>query len=80
MSDDGGPAFPTEGQIYEISENHGGGHSITMIGGVTVRDYFAAKALPALVKSAVDLDHKSWDATAQHAYVIADAMLKERAK
>ena len=45
---------------------------------MTLRDYFAGKALPELVRTALDLDHKSWDATAAHAYMIADAMLKAR--
>jgi hypothetical protein len=42
------------------------------------RDYFAAAALQPLVTSAIELDHVKWDATAQHAYLIADAMLKAR--
>lgn len=37
-------------------------------------------ALPALVKSALDENHVAWGATAQHAYIIADAMLEERTK
>ena len=43
-----------------------------------LRDYFAAQALPALVKEALDQNHKEWDATAEHAYLIADAMLEAR--
>jgi len=50
------------------------------VSGMTLRDYFAAKALSPLVYEALRLDHKSWDATAQHAYIIADAMLAEREK
>lgn len=46
--------------------------------GMSLRDYFAAAALPALVATALDLDHVKWDATAEHAYIIADAMIKER--
>ena len=46
--------------------------------GMTLRDYFAAAALPTLVTSAIELDHVKWDATAQHAYLCADAMLKAR--
>lgn len=45
---------------------------------MTLRDYFAAQALAPLVKEALKLDHKSWEATAQHAYFIADSMLEER--
>jgi hypothetical protein len=42
------------------------------------RDHFASAALQPLVTSAIELDHVKWDATAQHAYLIADAMLKAR--
>jgi len=45
---------------------------------VSLRDYFAAAAMQPLVTSAIELDHVKWDATAQHAYLIADAMLKAR--
>jgi hypothetical protein len=45
---------------------------------MTLRDYFAAAALQTLVTSAIELDHVKWDATAQHAYLIADAMIKAR--
>jgi hypothetical protein len=44
----------------------------------SLRDYFAAAAMQPLVTSAIELDHVKWDATAQHAYLIADAMLKAR--
>lgn len=70
---DGGPAFPHDNQ--ELID----GHRIAQPG-MTLRDYFAAAALPALVASALDLDHVKWDAAAEHAYTIADAMLKERSK
>ena len=62
---DGGPAFPTPPGIQHND-------------GITMRDYFAAAALQPLVTSAIELDHVKWDATAQHAYLIADAMLKAR--
>lgn len=45
---------------------------------ISLRDYFAAAALQPLVTSAIELDHSKWDAAAQHAYLIADAMLKAR--
>ena len=44
----------------------------------TLRDWFAGQALGALVKEALEWDHKSWAATAEHAYIIADAMLSAR--
>ena len=54
---------------------HDGGHQ-----GMTLRDYFAAKAMAALV--ARDVDEPNDDASyyASQAYTVADAMLAERAK
>jgi hypothetical protein len=62
---EGGPAFPT-----------------TNVGwpGMSLRDWFAGRALSALATEALRLDHKLWGATARHAYIIADAMLAERAR
>ena len=40
--------------------------------GLTIRDYFAAKAMQALAQG------NYFDATARQAYMIADAMLKAR--
>ena len=80
---DGGPAFalgPTASTMKPHAE--GGGHMIVthygMERGISIRDYFAAAALQALVTSAIELDHVKWDAAAQHAYLCADAMLKAR--
>jgi hypothetical protein len=42
--------------------------------GMTLRDYFAAKAMQALAQG------NYFDATARQAYMIADAMLREREK
>jgi len=64
------PAFPGMDYVSQYGKkNHEG---------MTLRDYFAAAALQPLVTSAIELDHVKWDATAQHAYLIADAMLKAR--
>lgn len=66
---DGGPAFPILGQIaphgvvYDCRE------------GMTLRDYFAAKALPALI--ALYETNFSGEIT-QKAYFYADAMLESR--
>lgn len=62
---DGGPAFPTTMPGFNKE-------------GMSLRDYFAAAALPVLVKEGLRLDHKSWDATVEHSYIIAEAMLRER--
>ena len=57
---DGGAAFP----LFAAT-----GHS-----GMTLRDYFAGKAMQALAQG------NYFDATARQAYMIADAMLREREK
>lgn len=77
---DGGPAFPAR-----PTEQLAGGISITTHHGMSLRDYFAAKALVAImcapngfsinnVKKPVVEDFEA----AAAAYVIADAMLKAR--
>ena len=62
---DGGPAFPLSGPLT-TSDNLG----------MTLRDYFAAKAMQSLVA----LDHTSNINIAIWSYEIADAMLAEREK
>ena len=72
----GGPAFPTTAENY--SNYHPSGD------GMTLRDYFAAKAMQALlnawvVKAEGDGDWGAGDAVlARGAYEIADAMLEAR--
>ena len=63
----GGPAFPT----YFTAD-----HAISM----TLRDYFAAKAMAALFDS--DAGHNAMECQmiSEEAYAMADAMLKEREK
>ena len=56
---DGGAAFPVA-------------HSHLIQSGMSLRDYFAAKAMQALAQG------NYFDATARQAYMIADAMLKAR--
>ena len=62
------PAFPQ----YVI--NNGGAY---VDGGMTLRDYFAAKAMQSFL---VDQCHDAgqWDLDAKAAYKVADAMLKAR--
>ena len=66
--DNGGPAFPTEhtdaSGLYD---------------GMTLRDYFAAKAMQGMIASYGYL-RSEVDVIAESAYDCADAMLKERAK
>lgn len=67
---DGGPAFPTENEGQT-------GTSRWHFQGMSLRDYFAAKVLPALYDDS--LGGPDWrDAVANEAYQLADAMLKAR--
>jgi len=59
---DGGPAFPTQSSPYFT--------------GMTLRDWFAGRALAALIASGDSSD--DLDETAYNAYRQADAMLAER--
>jgi hypothetical protein len=73
---DGGPAFPTLAVLGDRALSEGG---------LTVRDYFAAKALPGLIGRVWNADGKlSGDEVialwAQSAYAMADAMIAEREK
>ena len=74
--DDGGDAFPSPGVILRNGNQQGA------YAGMSLRDYFAAKALPGLMG-------RSWSPLtgddlvnqwAVSAYAMADAMLAERAK
>jgi len=67
----GGPAFPRN--ILD----HGHGVSATHQSGMTLRDYFAAKAMQGLIVAYAD-DRRDVDANSERAYEVADAMLKAR--
>ena len=63
---DGGPAFPHDGQ-----QNY--------TGGMTLRDYFAARAMQSIVSLLyAGIRASDLDLMARDAYAIADAMLKAR--
>ena len=69
--DHGGPAFPSEEQIRcngEVCDTR-------KFTGMTLRDYFAAAALPVAWKV-----YESWDVNAisKATYQLADAMLKAK--
>lgn len=75
--DDGGPAFPLIGAEVD-HDAHERAYS-----GMSLRDYFAAKALPQVIIACVrddreGLSHEEY--FAGKAYALADAMLAERAK
>ena len=70
----GGPAFPQHG-FDNIAER------FTSQGGMTLRDYFAAKAMQAICTSkdeAGTLLNHGYEWISSEAYKIADAMLKSR--
>lgn len=69
MSERNPSAFPLSKAAYE---------SYTDVG-MTLRDYFAAKALPQIYAQSVKLSG-DYDSMAKRAYHLADAMLEERAK
>lgn len=82
---DGGPAFPVGSDLGPASNIVDGGY-----GGMSVRDYFAAKALQGWL-SGCDIDGQLSDgeggsstfnraALAEECYAFADAMLAERSK
>jgi hypothetical protein len=61
------PAFPTPLQHNDWREDYPG---------MTLRDYFAAKAMQALLAKADS--YMGWDTIPADAYEMADAMLKAR--
>ncbi len=69
---DGGQAFP--GPFYDDK-----GHVIDGADGMSLRDYFAAGALQALVQN-VDWNVQTTDGVAGTAYAFADAMLRAKYK
>lgn len=90
MSNNGGPAFPQQSGI-----SADGISKIESVGGMPLRDYFAAQAIPPAIsatpqclweriRALIGWDY--WgpkpkpDFVAAQAYAIADAMLAERQK
>jgi hypothetical protein len=76
---DGGPAFPTVATATTHGFYADGQPCMTHYGsrsGISVRDYFAAKALQGLL---ADSEREgTWSEFAEDAYSCADAMLKAR--
>jgi hypothetical protein len=73
-TDTGGPAFP---HTVEYKGADCGG--VVPHGGMTLRDYFAAKAMEALILEVADWKYMP-NEIANFAYAQADAMLKARKK
>ena len=57
---------------YPFTEMHTHGVPFTQWKGMNLRDYFAAKAMQALIQ------HHYFDVAAKKSYEVADAMLKVR--
>ncbi len=68
----GGPAFPVSADILSIPEPKA-------VMGMTLRDYFAAKALQGML-AASTRQQSDEHMFARDAYKVSDAMLLERAK
>jgi hypothetical protein len=70
MKDTGGPAFPEHEWNNDVQR-------YLVNGGMTLRDYFAAKAMQALIQAQIVTRQQQ---SAETAYEWADAMLAERSK
>ena len=70
IKDTGGPAFPAPAGVSHITEQ-----------GMTLRDYFAVKAMQAILSEDPDY-HQTYQYLdlADFSYQVADALLKERQK
>jgi hypothetical protein len=80
---DGGAAFPML-DMLDKSRNHAERWEAYTVGGMSLRDYFAAQALPAVIETyerangpCLGTDHIVRNVPAI-AYKLADAMLKAR--
>jgi len=68
MKDAGGPAFPVKTAMFDCTQS-----------GMTLRDYFAAKALMGMMASRNPSSPRFHpDDDAAYVYAVADAMLKAR--
>lgn len=77
-TNDGGPAFPLSGGVDQLE-------SPFLVQGMSLRDYFAAKAMQAAITGAHGIGSapddqrlQAWAAVSRVSYEIADAMLKAR--
>ena len=68
--DTGGPAFP---RVVEQPNGY-----MKAVEGMTLRDYFAAKALPLMMHADMGRWEGNYQRHAEQAYKYADAMLKAR--
>ena len=79
IKDNGGSAFP-DFPIYELDEKDGV-YSIThdqQSLGMSLRDYFAAKAMQAEMSKWKDGHEEGYEGIAELCYCMADAMIRAR--
>ena len=81
--EDGGPAFPEKRISHFIAGANGeASAAVENVGGMSLRDYFAGQAIPAIIERC-GADHRQphehiTDYFARKAYEVADAMLLAR--
>ncbi|HFI7897946.1 TPA: hypothetical protein ACGSFL_000402 [Escherichia coli] len=81
----GGRAFPCDSIVERDEVGHLHGFEVSS-GGMTLRDYFAAKAMQSIVSSPKEMESlidtlgakTAYAKVSETAYVIADAMLRAR--
>ena len=71
----GGRAFPCDSIVERDEVGHLHGFEVSS-GGMTLRDYFAAKAMQRIISS--ECNYGAFSDLASDAYSIADAMLRAR--
>jgi hypothetical protein len=79
------PAFPTSHEEPDDYNGHNNSKKTVIDQGMTLRDYFAAKAMQVILQSQYqdgiyvgDSDNDSEQVCARSAYIMADEMLKAR--
>jgi hypothetical protein len=70
------PAFPLNTPKWHESVSDEGFDGIDFTMGMTLRDYFAARAMQVLL--AAGINSEQYEEDAMQAYAVADAMLKAR--
>ena len=75
--DTGGPAFPSKQRIYRAGYATS---EFEPVSGMTLRDYFAAKAMQSILDQKDVHDGRECENAAWMSYRMADAMLAERVK
>lgn len=70
------PAFPLNTPQWHESVSDNGFDRIDFTMGMTLRDYFAARAMQSMLNAGISSAHYEDDAV--QAYAVADAMMKAR--